>query len=107
MKLSCTDGSQSTGAQFRNHEIEPCGLSADAVGRYSSLGRGFPVSCAMYRMNGVLKLPPAMRILRVAAPPMGMERLSAFGSFLAASEAAPNADETTKCLRSMRWISAG
>src|SRR4051812_22752951 len=52
-------------------------------------------------MNDVLKLPPAMRILRVAAPPVGKEMFAADGSFLAARLAAPNADETTKFLRSM------
>jgi hypothetical protein len=31
----------------------PSTRSADAVGRNRSLGRGFPVSVAMYRMNAV------------------------------------------------------
>jgi hypothetical protein len=33
MKLSCEKGSTSSGAQFRNQEITPSALSADAVGR--------------------------------------------------------------------------
>src|SRR5689334_16410559 len=59
-------------------------------------------------MNGVLKLPPAMRILRVAAPGVGASVLRPEkGSFLAAMVAAPNADETTKFLRSMGRGSLG
>jgi hypothetical protein len=67
MKLSCTEGSTSSGAQLRNQEIVPLCESADAVGRYSSLGRFLPVSAAMYRMKAVPNPPPAIRILRVAA----------------------------------------
>src|SRR5689334_20650676 len=59
-------------------------------------------------MNGVLKLPPAMRILRVAAPDAGASvLLPEKGSFLAAMVAAPNAEDTTKCLRSMGRGSLG
>src|SRR5579872_1994645 len=55
-------------------------------------------------MNDVPKLPPAMRILRVPAfvDTAAAAALSATGRvFLVASAAVPNADETTKCLRSM------
>jgi hypothetical protein len=52
-------------------------------------------------MKGVLKLPPAMRIFRVAAPELGGGAGSEKGSFFAAMVAAPNAEETTKFLRSM------
>src|ERR1051326_8203128 len=59
----------------------------------------------MYRMNDVLKLPPAMRILRAPAfaAAAAAAALSAAGSvFLAASAGVPNGEDTTKCLRSMK-----
>ncbi len=47
MKLTWCDASTLSGAQARYQLMMPCGESADAVGRYSSFGRGLPVSSAM------------------------------------------------------------
>src|SRR5215216_1492070 len=70
-------------------------------------GRGLPVSCAMYLMNAVLKPPPAIRILRVAADVGDAAGLFdwAFtvenGSWPAPSATEPTAERTTNSLRFM------
>src|SRR3990172_7397944 len=60
-------------------------------------GRGFPVSSAIYRRNGVMKPPPAMRIFRVARGALVSAVIKRFNAVMATTRSARRAFTEGKC----------